>query len=536
MIQVKSLIDTESYNHFNKLVDKQINFEHTSNSIEELIEVLDNSYTTKSKNYAKYFNLKVSQKFSILANKPIIDYRNDGNQQAFISFRKNLTYIEKDNQVKPAFRNELIKGEFLSKLDKQYANKKIAKVKYLEKHNEYKEAYFLTWTLPSKYHKYKLKKYLHKSEIHYENPKILELNPNFEFGNYEIAIVEGIKLLNEIHRYFYKFLKKSISRDDSIEDKEVDFIKVIEPHKSGQAHQHSLFWVDINCNISNYIENAFNHTIKKFNLESKYQDNSIINKNISSVSTYITKYLLKSLSDEEFSFYSKYKRYFGSKNKFFSSSNFKTKGLTQKKMELMYNYLKNNFPEKVNAMRDIGLPIYYGIEILYNNRYFSFVEKVWIKKVINTKAINKILKEVSVNVYKQMENEYKETFTMSFEDIMTNNIQVDKELQTDARKYLFRLKNQEAQKIRREFEAKVKYRFFYKLIQIKATSLEDFMIEKVKSCIKSVTYNKSSYKPIKFYEENQYINREITIEEFHEFYPTINVDFQDYQGKKNFCY
>ena len=166
-----------------------------------------------------------------------------------------------------------------------------------------------------------------------------------------------------------------------------DFIKMIEPHKSLTPHQHALLWVT--PRLEKELKRAINATIKEFGLNKKYQDLEIVN--CAKASTYLTKYLMKEIelerdedgvvdieaSKDDENVFEIYKQYFGKHTKFFTTSNYKTKGFNQKKIDLMYGYLRDNRPNLLAAMKrnEKDIPMYVFFEMLYKKGVFKFEER-----------------------------------------------------------------------------------------------------------------------------------------------------------------
>ena len=156
---------------------------------------------------------------------------------------------------------------------------------YLDYINMEKEKIFITFTLPNKsFHKF--------------NKFGFQTDTYNSSGKFEENIIKGLKYLNEIHRYFYHTLKYQIKRycnKQNIKDKNkmiVDFIKILEPHKSLDGHLHSLFYID--NEFTPLIKKVYNMTVERFELlQTKFE----ILEN-SKGATYLNKYLLKTTKTE----------------------------------------------------------------------------------------------------------------------------------------------------------------------------------------------------------------------------------------------
>lgn len=344
-------------------------------NMEDLKKRLKNSYYSKSSSMLEYFvknNL-------LTVNTQTKKIRNFACVNGIFKYANDFHYDMKSNdinEVELKFK-EHKKGEFLSNSDRLYGYKKISKVMYLDYVNNDKKKVFITFTLPNKqFHKYN--KYGTETKTFNSNDK------------FEKNVEKGLKLLNEIHRYFYHTLKYKVKRYckcKNIIDKEViniDFIKILEPHKSLDGHLHSLFYID--NRFINLIEEVYNMTIEHFKLiETKFE---ILQK--AKASTYLNKYLLKTTKSENL-FYNQYKRYF-SKTRFFTSSNFKH--TNQEKIEFVYKYLSKTKPRYIKLLKKGKIPIYYKLEQLILKGFFIFEEEKTKRVSIDFKAIEKEFEKV----------------------------------------------------------------------------------------------------------------------------------------------
>lgn len=310
---------------------------------------------------------------------------------------------------------EFENGSFLLNQDTIYSYKKISKVSYLEYINKDKKKIFITFTLPNKlFHKYN---YEGKKTATYKSADLFEEN-----------IIRGLEYINkQIHHYFYKTLKFKIDRfckKNKIKNKEIkriDFIKIIEPHRSLDAHLHSLFYVD-NLFLD-IIEEVYNMTIDYFDLKQ-----TKIDKDIEKGSSYLTKYLLKTTKGENL-LYNHYKRYF-SQFRFFSSSNFKH--TTQEKIDLVYKYLYNNKKGLLDRYKRSKKPLYYLIEKLILKKIFTFEEEEKTSFNINytkiKKEYNKVIKRYKIDKFLEKKKTIKKDIIkdkkLDFEiDISVDNIE-----------------------------------------------------------------------------------------------------------------
>jgi hypothetical protein len=374
----------------------------------ELIEKMSKDYEKKSLNQLKFFINNVSSKYNTLQDKPLINWKE--NQTFYFNLKKNYTpKIDEKNNLFYELEREKKKGEFLLNSDKKYSAKKIAKIycleEYIEDENEEYISLFLTFTNPSEFHYYTLK---NKKEIDIEaienekyNSKKFVKNPQYNdnFGTFENSIILGIENQKEINRYFYKDLKKRIERAKL--NANMYHFTIFEPHKSLQPHSHKMLILPRSC--INLAHESFNLTKKYFNLKQV----KIEEIKEARASTYITKYLLKTLNldennlidfkdldlenienyekievkrdyiiekqNENFikdNFFNLYRRYFGASNRIFTTSNFKT--TTQKKIDIIYKFLKENYPEFLKSLKENKKSLYYQLEKLEEEKIFTF--------------------------------------------------------------------------------------------------------------------------------------------------------------------
>ena len=346
------------------------------NNIKNLKNKMKYKYYEKSNNRLKYyldnFLLHYNKKSKVITN-------NSFNNKGCFSNYKDFKYTNnpKSNKIED-FRlvyKEHNQGEYLHNQDSLYSYKKISKVMYLEYHNKDKEKVFITFTLPSAYHRYKT-----------VNNRLV-LNKNYNDDYFEKVVKKSLTLLNEMHRYFYhtlKFKLKRLLKKQGLSNKiDIDFIKILEPHKNMTGHLHSLFYID--NKYLHIIKEVYEMTIKKYNLEQcKYE---LLNNSKSS--SYLNKYLLKTTKGEQ-QFYNHYKRYFNN-IRFFSCSNFKFSN--QKSIEMVYKYLNKNKYKLLQRLKNSDIPIYVLIEKMIKNKTFEFTNETKKQIVINYDKIEKDFKE-----------------------------------------------------------------------------------------------------------------------------------------------
>jgi hypothetical protein len=345
----------------------------------------------KLSSMSKYYN--TAQKAFTIQNKPwkLAKYEDE-----MIELSNSLYMYSHNNST-----------SFIEEFNSKYGYKKLAKVKYIDYKNSDKIPVMATFTLDKYFRKYKLYEKYKDSAVLGDSYGLKEINKHV---NLEDIIEKSYHKLNEIFRSFYEYFKHKNSRSGD-EDK-LDFILVFEPHKSLTLHMHALFY----CNgvqLKN-LEDAWENYLKDLTpKQKKGQDFKVIDTSIANASTYLSKYLIKEYNNEEndISFYNKYKSYF-SKFKFFRTSNFYH--TTQKKIDLMYQYLCKNYPDILELIKSTTVPIYEILEQFEIKGLFNF-EKEKVRSVSfdrdgikefyeftstsNNNKDYKIKKEIIENIY-----------------------------------------------------------------------------------------------------------------------------------------
>jgi hypothetical protein len=452
----KSIFNT--YNKINKLTE----IEAPRKDYNELINKMEKSYFDKSLKSKKFFLYNISQKINRYTNKPIIDFTNNAKQ--FTTFKQDFHYENgKDNGITTKWTKELIQGDYLIEKDNVYSNKKIRKVKYLEEINQDKESAFLTFTLPTEYHYYKIKNGTAKKDIKYGNFDILELNQN---RNKEIIFEDLIKkglnkitdistsltnktrnkLKTYIKSYSRKITNEILKQETSLNKKEKkklrqiilndlmeknsyksDFIKIIEPHKNLTPHLHILIFFKEEHRF--IIEEAFNEIIEEYKLNEDFCKLEKINKNRGSATTYITKYLTKNFNENTITenitekyFFNFFRRYFNETN-FFLTSNFQY--TTQNKINIIYSFFQKHNKELLNRFKNSGKSLYRIFELMEKRGDFIFEEATEELKIIDYKKIEEafinICEELKINLIDLTEEEQKELIKSLYESGIFNN-------------------------------------------------------------------------------------------------------------------
>jgi len=506
------------FNKFKNIEESKYNQCLNVNTYDSLVSKMLKSYNDKSINQLKYFLFNVSQKVSKKSRLPIINFKS--NPQSFFTYRKNIDFsLTPNDEIKMQLKKELIQGEFLRNADKKYSSKKVAKIKYLEYYNRYTTSYFLTFTLDSHFHKYKMKS--NEEECHsYDTNNNLTLNKNYNFDeNFEENLKKGFKQLNEIHRFFYRDVKQRIklyNRKNKLDTQSIDFIKMIEPHESLTAHEHSLFWID--DKYEKFVYAAYENTIKKFRLKEKYQKikkiesldeiNKSTDKNLRTPASYVTKYIAKG-STEENEFFNVYKRYFGKKYRFFSSSNFKH--INQRKINLIYKDLQENKKGLLERFKKSNKPLYYWLEKLELWGVYKFDIKVKTKFSIDLNLLSQGFEKL-YSIEKHKRKIYiNKTLLESKENMQRCNFSND-------------LSSSQKESLKNEFkELQSKYLNENYLEDRRKEKLLKYFLKNTKNFIKErtekVIISRSKFNPYfnkfeKIYHENMYIENNVNLYSF----------------------
>lgn len=396
----KTYYDFKNVNHFNRVVDK--------------------NYEIKSQKRMEYLFLNVLNKrradgtvFTDVFNQDkIIDFENFSITRTNNFNKKQIERIQKNphlvnqivNDKDLSFRIYDANSQILNRYYYEKALENIAKTYYIVEKNKDNKSVFLTFTLPSKFH-------------YYTSYKGFKKNPKCEYKNLKESLDMGQKEIVSIWRYFYKTAKQLLKRNGS--DSKLDYFKQHEPHKNLQIHLHGLVYVKSQEDIK-LIRKAFEMTKAKFNLEildfDEETQNNLAEQNLCKTSTYIIKYILKNLYDEE-NYFNKYKSFFPN-FRFFASSNYEE--ITQKELNILYKYYAYNYPEKLNELKNDGKSIYAFLEDEYKTGKFTINKEVVKRKRINYKKVDKACNDLINLGYK------KNQILMHFETIKNSFVETVK--------------------------------------------------------------------------------------------------------------
>ena len=425
----KKSLEIRQFNINKKLKNKQLS------DYDDFVANMKNSYYEKSDKEKKYFTTTVLGMHDTLNDEPMIDLSDDKHHLLLRDSVLDFEFNPMNGGY--SYSKETLMGSFINSRKKVLANKRWAKIKYLEHMNRDKRASFITLTLPSHWHRWKTKAKSLKEERNYGDKAILEDNQNYKMQghNLEEHLINSAKAINEIWTYFYHILKTSISnyqkKNPDFTDADVAYFRQLEPHKNLSAHIHILLFAD--DEITHLVVEAFNKAIEKHSLNSKFCDyqrilkvedikntnfqklmlkkmkliqalrqlkdseasnasiksveeqleviDKKLNNNIASPASYIAKYTMKSAfsdSDNEIDtiFFNAWESMLGSEVKITGISNYNQ--TTQLHLDKMYKWYQEHAPHVLKAMKRTGKPMYYWLEKeeLSGNFVFKYERRV----------------------------------------------------------------------------------------------------------------------------------------------------------------
>lgn len=398
-----------------------------------LVDTIHTTYAQKSHNSEAYFLTHIAnafnpktQNFLIQKNRHLLssNYTSTINPNIL----SKLSKAHNDEEV-IALSNHLEthvhKGntDFIERLDSNYAYKKLAKVKYLDYKNTHKTPIMLTMTLYRSF-----RKYIKTKEMKLGEEKGLK---QINEENLEELVEKSYVKLNERFREFYRFFKLKNQR--SGDDDKLDYIIMFEPHKSLTLHLHVLFY----CNplqLQNLKETWDRYLFSLTKVQRKAQDYKVIDTQRAKASTYISKYLIKAFNDtdamQETSFFNQFRRYF-SKYKLFRTSNFYH--TSQNKINKMYQYLRENYADILQAIKQSNIPIYEVLEKMEMASVFLFETRKEEAISFDRKAIKEFynaykdtLSDISIKeeIYNHLDYFKKSTMRYTLLSVSFNNIPI----------------------------------------------------------------------------------------------------------------
>lgn len=305
-------------------------------------ETLNNSFLKKE--YENLINVKY-QKFSEKKEKKTNDYLDK------CVLKNTLT----DELIK--IKKDVVK-DFNETKNLTYL--KCKELNREQEETEELEGIMITLTNPSKFHPF-----ISNDEEDEDKKEFIRLNKNFDFKNLETRINESYININKIFRELYKNVKKR-------ENKEMKFIKIVEPHASLICHIHRIFYIKKGTYLK--VKEQFERVKEKHELKKCQFDRLKDCKG----SSYIIKYLLKNYKSEDIKKFDGYKKLH--KIRIFTMSNLKLSTSIFKKL-----YYTN---------KDLNLKIMEEIKngnSIYNNLYHFYTLNTTVKVVNEDEKILKTL-------------------------------------------------------------------------------------------------------------------------------------------------
>lgn len=303
------------------------------------------------------------EKINFVKNDEIKDLINE------YEYLKNL-YVnvskEKEKNQNDFLKDKIVKNKkdgriFSLKKDfiKDFNNyKNLVFIKTIELNRKTKEEeyipLFITLTNPSEFHPFLCVN---------KDKKLYIKNDNFKFMNLTNAIDESYLNVNKIFREFYKRIKLR-------ENKDMKFIKIIEPHKTLISHLHRILYVKRNTIPKVY------KVFKKIKKKYKLKQCNIKRLKKASGSSYIIKYLLKNFEQKQLRQFDGYRKFH--KIRIFTMSNL---DLTTQLFKKLYNTNKEVIAEVRKEIKENKSE--------YKNIYEFFIKNTSIKEfVIENKNIS----------------------------------------------------------------------------------------------------------------------------------------------------
>jgi len=303
-----NIIKDNNKKHF-EIKEKKFKTHNKYKHLEEynqFVLTMINDFYLKSENERKFYIDNVLGLKNNLTDMPMIDFENNENLE------KLKLGLKLDINKEGKFKFELLKGNFILQNKKIKAIQQYAKIKYLENENKQLSSVFLTFTLPSEFHKWKL------GDIKKNNrsSKDLKVNPKFKMKgeNFKEHIILSGKKLNEIYAFFTKIIRskyneenKKIRKEIKIEIKKLknasnnkekkeiennieklkerilnnkfSHFSKLENHTNLTPHKHALIWYHEDIISNEFIKITMQKVVEKFNLEANFQDIEYIAKN-----------------------------------------------------------------------------------------------------------------------------------------------------------------------------------------------------------------------------------------------------------------
>ena len=282
--RAKKLLEIEQRHINNKLKDMRLE------SYSDFINYMFKNYYEKSENEKDYYYSNMLTMYDTLNKKELVDFTDIKYQGMLKELALEHNFDKENNDY--LFSGEMLGGNFLNNRKTRIANQRIAKVKYIEHVAKTHRPWFLTFTLPTEWHRWKMSNegLKDKQKRIYGDESILKENENFilQGHNFHEHIAASAKKMNAIWTDFYHMLKTNISnlkekntklvKKGKMTQAEFDafiydsiyFFKTLEPHKNMTAHAHVLVFVD--DKFQKQIYKTYHSIIRKHGLNESFQD------------------------------------------------------------------------------------------------------------------------------------------------------------------------------------------------------------------------------------------------------------------------
>lgn len=415
-----------------RILDEKNLYKNVDN-YDDFTNLMFEDYYKKSDKERKFFIHNVLGMYDTVNQRKMIDLTDD----KYFDFKKEIALdLKLDSNNNYYFKEEVLKGNHINIRKKNLAYKRWSKVKYIEYDNILNDCSFITFTLSSKWHRWKTKAESLKEDRQYGDGSILIDNPNFIMQGNDLRehFINSAKEMNKIWTSFYHLIKISIQNKHGKKHKyAINFFKQLEAHKNISTHGHFLiFYAE---EIKDIIKDCYEKTILKFELNKKFQDNQYIkkrkdtlqdrekinelflekigiesklkNKNyevgekkelkkrikeidkllkntVATPSSYVAKYIAKNafgdtnkMNSKSTQFFNAWESMLGNKVRTSGASNYHT--ATQLGIEKIYKWYQENFKEMLEIWKNHSpKPLYWHLEqeLVDGNFFFEYNREV----------------------------------------------------------------------------------------------------------------------------------------------------------------
>lgn len=403
------------------------------NNYDDFVNLMFEDYYKKSDKERKFFVHNVLGMYDRVNQRNMIDLTDD----KYFIFKKDVALdFNIDSNDNYYYKEEVLKGNHINVRKKNLAYKRWSKVKYIEYDNFFKDSSFVTFTLNSKWHKWKTKAESLKEDRQYGDGSILIDNSNFIMQGNDLRehFINSAKEMNKIWSSFYHLIKITLqNKYGKKHEYAINFFKQLEAHKSITTHGHFLiFYAE---EIKDIIKDCYNKTIEKFKLNKKFQDNQyikkrkdtlqdrekinelflekiniesklknkdyeagekkgikkrikeidkLLNNTVATPSSYVAKYIAKNafgdtneMNSKSTQFFNAWESMLGNKVRTSGASNYNS--TTQLGIEKIYKWYQENFPIMLEIWKNNSpKPLYWHLEqeLVNENFYFEYKREV----------------------------------------------------------------------------------------------------------------------------------------------------------------